>query len=115
MRGNETATEYTVREARRDDPQEAAQLARLWNVADTDWPGGSLLHGLPMTAERMREQPLRQELLVMVAEAAGEIIGYLGVKRVPNRDDVAHGTTAIVQPEWRGKGCGKALFLAALN
>jgi GNAT superfamily N-acetyltransferase len=117
MSGSEArTTERTVREARRDDPEEAARLADLWNVSDLGWPGGSLLQGVPMTAERMREQLRWRELiLILVAEADGEIIGYVGVKRDANRDGVAHGATITVRPDWQGKGCGKALLLAVLD
>jgi GNAT superfamily N-acetyltransferase len=117
MNGRAARTaDYRVREARRDDPEEAARLAQLWNLSDIDWPGGSLLQGVPMTTERMRDQlQWRELILVLVTEAQGEIIGYIGVRRDASRDDVAHGATITVRPDWQGKGCGKDLLLAALD
>lgn len=107
---------YTIRDVLYDDPQEVARLADLWNVLDADWPGGGLLHGAPLTSERMREQLRSRDLIVvLVAELAQELIGYIGVKQMPGRDDVAHGATVMVRPDWQGKGCGKALLLEALD
>ena len=107
---------YTVREVRCDDPEDASQLADLWNASDVNWPGGGLNHGVPMTAERMREQLRRQDrILVLGAQANGHLVGYLDVSRVPSREDVAHLVLITVHPEWLSKGCGKALLLDLLD
>lgn len=109
------ATDFTIREVRSGDPEDAAQLADLWNAVNHLWPGG-LTQGYPMTAERMGEQLRSQgQIFALVAEVEGTIIGFLGVAPVQGRDDVAHGTTLAVRPEWLGKGCGKALLLAVLD
>jgi GNAT superfamily N-acetyltransferase len=108
--------EYTIRDVRRNDPEDAAQIADLWNVSDVNWPGSGLLHGVPMTPERMLQQLQRLDRIFMLAaEVDGRIVGYLDASRVPGRDDVAHGVVVTVRPEWLSKGCAKALFRELLE
>jgi GNAT superfamily N-acetyltransferase len=108
--------EYTIRDVRRNDPEDAAQIADLWNVSDVNWPGSGLLHGVPMTPERMLQQLQRLDRIFMLAaEVDGQIVGYLDASRVPGRDDVAHGVVVTVRPEWLSKGCAKALFRTLLD
>ena len=111
----ETGDGFSIRDVRRDDAGDASLLADLWNASDAGWPEG-LTRGTPMTAERMRERLQQSDrLIVLTAEAGGQLVGYGDVRKVRSRDDVAYGVVLNVRPDWHDKGCGKAIVLAILE
>ena len=49
--------DYTVRELKIGDAQDAELLAAMWNASEDGWPGG-WTHGVPETGERILEARL---------------------------------------------------------
>lgn len=107
--------DYTVRELRIGDAQDAELLAAMWNASEEGWPGG-WTHGVPETGERILERKQKSDrLAIFVVEAAGEIVGYCDVMHEHGRDGVAYIPLLNVRPACHGKGCGKALLLRVLE
>lgn len=106
---------YTIREYRRDDPEDARKLAQMWNESDQEWPGG-FTQGVPFTAERIQQWlGSASRLAIFVVEWGEQIVGYCDLYAQKGQREVAYIDLLNVSPAHQGKGLGRDLILTALK
>lgn len=107
--------QYTIREYRRDDPEDARKLAEMWNESDKAWPEG-FTHGVPFTAERVQQWlGNASRLAIFVVEYGEQIVGYGDLYAQKGQREVAYIDLLNVSPSHQGKGLGRDLILTILK
>ncbi|MCC6443107.1 MAG: GNAT family N-acetyltransferase [Armatimonadetes bacterium] len=107
--------DYTIREYRLDDPEDARKLAKMWNNSDSGWPEG-FTQGVPFTGERIADKMKNSaRLAVYVAEYGDEIVGYCDLQADKGQSEVAYIPLLNACPAYHGKGIGKSLIRACLQ
>lgn len=107
--------QYTIREYRRDDPEDARKLAEMWNESDKAWPEG-FTHGVPFTAERIQQWlGNASRLAIFVVEYGEQIVGYGDLYAQKGQNEVAYIDLLNVSPLHQGKGLGRDLILTILK
>lgn len=107
--------QYTIREYRRDDPEDARKLAEMWNESDKAWPEG-FTHGVPFTAERIQQWlGNASRLAIFVVEHGEQIVGYGDLYAQKGQNEVAYIDLLNVSPSHQGKGLGRDLILTLLK
>lgn len=107
--------QYTIREYRRDDPEDARKLAQMWNESDKAWPEG-FTHGVPFTAERVQQWlGNASRLAIFVVQYGEQIVGYGDLYAQKGQHEVAYIDLLNVSPSHQGKGLGRDLLLTLLK
>ncbi|MBC7236623.1 MAG: GNAT family N-acetyltransferase, partial [Chloroflexi bacterium] len=99
-----------------DIDQDAEGLAAMWNASDMQWPG-SWTHGLPITAEMVREwENDRRHLVTFVAVVEGEIAGYCSFTDEHGVQS-GEGYLALlnVHPKYQKQSIGRRLIQATIE
>ncbi len=92
---------------------DAERLARFFNKTFDGWPGGGSDPQTPEEAARkVREHP---QLGVFVSEEAGEFRSYCSLHARPNEKNGAYVGLLTADPEFHGRGYGKAVLLKAIE
>ena len=103
------------REIRPFRPEDAANVAQMWNESDDAWPGG-FTHGVPFTAERVLHwQERERDIAVYIAFADGKAVGYCSLTEFWEDSRVAYVRLLGAHPEYHGQGFGRDLLRAALE
>ena len=94
-------------------PGDGRRLARLLNQAGRAWPGGAWDPRTPEEAERgFHEQQL---LAGFVAEVGDDIVSYCNLQAKPDERSRAYIPFLTADPDFLGKGYGKAVLLRAVE
>lgn len=102
------------REIRQFRPEDAENVAQMWNESDPAWPGG-FTGGVPFTAERvLRDQSRTRFLATFIAFADGKAVGYCSVLRFREDPRAAYVGLLSAHPAYHGQGFGRDLLKAAL-
>jgi len=92
---------------------DAERLARFMNATGRGWPGGGWDPKTPEeVARRVREQKL---LGAFVAEVDGKIVSFCSVAAKPGQRDQAYVPFLTADPDYHGRGFGKAVLLRAIE
>ena len=103
-------TRDLTRDWRAGDPE---RLARFYNKTGRGWPGGAWDPQTPAeAARRLREQNL---LGAFVAVANGEFVAFCSVAAKPAEMNRAYVPFLTADPDFHGKGYGKAVLLRAVE
>ena len=102
------------REIREFRPEDAGNVARMWNESDSAWPGG-FTQGVPFTAERvLRDQARRRFLATFIAFADGKAVGYCSLMQFWQDPRAAYVALLGAHPAYHGLGFGRDLLKAAV-
>ena len=103
------------REIRPFRPEDAANVAQMWNESDSAWPGG-FTRGVPFTAERVLHwQERERDIEVYIAFADGKAVGYCSLTEFWEDSRVAYVRLLGAHPEYHGQGFGRDLLRASLK
>ncbi len=97
-------SDYKIRPYNYTDT-DAANLARMWNESDDQWPG-TFTEGVPMTAERVRQWMARETgLAILVVEDPNRerIVGYGSLWDDPKQEKSCYVPLLNVHPDYQGK------------
>ena len=103
-------TRDLLRDWRRVD---AERLAEFWNRTGAGWPGGGWDPQTPAEIARMLRE--RQELGVFVAEVGDRIVSLCTLAAKPDERNRAYVGFLTADPEFHGRGYGKAVLLRAIE
>ncbi len=104
--------DYIIRSYTADD---ADALAKLFNESQEGWPGG-FTGGARLTGEKVHEWLSRSNnMLILVAEAGGEIVGFMQLTRHWADPYAGYVKLLNVHPRYRGRGIGTRLLKGALE
>ena len=92
---------------------DAARLARFINKTFEGWPGGGSDPRTPEEAERQVRE--HASLGVFVTEEAGEFRSFCSLHAKPTETKGAYVGLLTADPDFHGKGYGKAVLLAAVE
>jgi len=107
--------DYIIRPLRFRSRREAELMADMVNRSDQAWPG-SLTGGVPLTAERARQNFMVPPCYGQwVAEHAGEIVGCVSLLADPSRLFRSYLGLITVRPDHHGQGVGRRLLRRALD
>lgn len=103
-------TRDLMRTWRRGD---AERMARFMYRSSRGWPHGG---GDPEDPRRFERQMREEQLLgAFVAEEGGEIVSYCSLRARPNETKRAYVPLLTADPDYHGKGYGKAVLLRAVE
>ncbi|MFB3879627.1 MAG: GNAT family N-acetyltransferase [Armatimonadota bacterium] len=103
-----------IRDLSRDwRPGDAARLARFINKTFEGWPGGGSDPRTPEEAERQVRE--HASLGVFVTEEEGEFRSFCSAYAKPTETKGAYVGLLTADPDFHGKGYGKAVLLAAVE
>lgn len=97
-------------------PEDAAQVAAMFNESDEGWPDG-LTHGVEFTAERVLHlHDVRRPLAILIAWEGDTTAGYCTLYEYPEEPGIAGFIGLINVPgRFQGRGYGRDLLKAALR
>jgi len=95
--------------------RDAEGIAAMWNASDLQWPG-SFTHGVPTTAQAVRQwQEEERTLVTFVAEADGDICGYCSFVKARGRKGEGSLDLLNVHPQYQRRGVGRRLIQATIE
>ena len=100
-----SAQNYVLRSV--DIDRDAGKLAEMWNASDDQWPG-TWNSGVPMTAQRVREDHERENYIdEMVWDTGDGIAGYCSLSKNLEEENVTYVALLNVAPKFQKKSLAR--------
>ena len=101
--------EVRIRNYRERDPESLVELINAADAVDQRERGTSLQE----LRERFGLPTLKPEENVFVAQASGQVVGYVQLRLEKGKAESIFHTDGVVHPEWRRRGIGRRLMQRA--
>ncbi len=104
-----------ILEIKRYRDEDAQKLADHINGSDKAWPGSGFTHGVPFTADLIREWMEEDDWEVYLAWEKDEIAGYSSLTCIDGKKKTAYVPLLNVHPDFHGGGYGRRLLFKCVQ